>query len=180
MKATELLSVLEKMDREQGLWLYDLPTFRLLFPDESNNSLRISLKSHTKSGLLTKVVRGLYANEKARCSVGDRLKALVPYLKPNDINYISQETRLFELGLLLQAPQSYLTVMTSGSSALFHTPFGTVRFTHSARPIGYVLAHTQKDPLCGLLTADATLARKDYLRAGRRRDLLYEAQEAFA
>jgi len=179
MKAAELLSVLDLLDRKHRTWLIPLDMLRVLFPDESKASLNMSIRRHIRLGLITRVARGLYANERAHCSRVERLPALVPYLKPDDINYISQESRLFDLGLILQAPLSLLTVMTSGTSASFRTPYGKVRFTHSARPIDFILSHTQKDPESGLLVADATLAKKDLARAGRRMDLVHEAEEAF-
>lgn len=172
MKAKDLLSVLDTQDRENALWLFTRADFRVLFPLESENTLKMSLRRHAQSGLLTLVKKGLYANERARSMPADRLTALVPYLKPDSLNYLSRETRLSELGLISQMPLNYLTVMTRGNSRVFKTRWGTVEFAHTKKPVEYLLSHTQCDPETGLLMADAELALQDLKDARRNLDLV--------
>lgn len=165
MKASELLAVLDEQDRDSHVWLYTPAMLRVLFPDETDDSLKMSLRRHVKSGLLKKVKKGLYANERARCMPADKLTALVPYLKPNEINYVSKENRLSELGVISQMPLNHLAVMTSGTSQAFKTCYGVVQFTHTQRPIEFILDHTELDPEIGLLMADKYLALRDLNRS---------------
>lgn len=174
MKTTELLRVLDEQDRDNQVWLFTLPMFRLLFPQESDNALKMSLRRHVKSGLLKKVAKGLYANERAASSLVDRLPALVPWLRPMEFNYVSKENRLSELGLISQLPLNYLAMMTKGSSRKFNTCYGVVDFTHTERDINFILDHTEFDPDRGLWLADATLALKDLYRSGRNIELVEE------
>lgn len=167
MKAAALLTVLYKQDRENHLWLFTLATFRVLFPVESKDSLKMSLRRHVKSGLLIQIKRGLYANEKARCAPADKLPALVHWLKPGNISYLSQESRLSQLGVISQIPLNYLSLMTNGSSQTFKTPYGTVEFTHTKRPMAFILDHTTIDNETGLLMADAELALRDLMKSNR-------------
>lgn len=166
MKAKDLLKVFDEHDRESHVWLYTPTMFRILFPDETDSSLKMSLRRHVKSGLLKKVKKGLYANERARCAPADKLPALVPHLKPGEINYVSKHNRLSELGVISQMPLNSLAVMTSGTSQTFKTCYGTVTFTHTQRPIGFILDHTELDQETGLLVADRELALRDGLRSG--------------
>ena len=174
MKAAELLAVLDEQDRDNQVWLFTRPMFRILFPQETDNSIKMSLRRHVKSGLLKKVTRGLYANERAHSALVDRLPALVPWLRPLEFNYVSKENRLSELGVISQMPLNYLAVMTSGSSHKFDTCYGVVDFTHTERPIGFIMDHTELDPDRGLLVADKTLALKDLYRSGRNTGLVEE------
>ena len=178
MNTATLLQTLDVMDQENQLWLYTKAMFRILFPQETEDALKKSLQRHLRSGILQKVSKNLYANERARSAAVDRLPALVPYLKPSEINYISQESRLSQLGEISQMPLNYLSMMTSGSSRIFRTRYGDVQFTHTKRPIEYILAHTETDPVTGLLAADSTLALKDLMRSGRAtRNLVEEQRE---
>lgn len=165
MKAVELLAVLDEQDRHSQVWLYTPAMLRVLFPNETDNALKMSLRRHVKSGLLRKVKKGLYANERARCAPADKLPALVPYLKPHEINYVSKENRLSELGVISQMPLNYLAIMTSGTSQKFNTCYGVVQFTHTLRPIAFILDHTEPDPDTGLLVADKNLALRDLNRS---------------
>ena len=54
MKASTLLNVLDLQDNQNNIWLFTPSMWRILFPLESNNSLKISLQRHLKSGLLKK------------------------------------------------------------------------------------------------------------------------------
>jgi hypothetical protein len=172
MKSAELLKTLDQQDLENQMWLFNTAMFRVLFPNETDNSLKMSLRRHVQAGILRQVKKGLYANERARSAPGDRLTALVSYLKPNDINYFSQETRLSQLGLISQMPLDYVTVMTTGNSQVFKTCYGAVEFTHTKQPIALILTHTMVDEETGLLIADEYLALRDLKNARRNLDLL--------
>lgn len=172
MKSAELLRTLDQQDLENQMWLFNTAMFRVLFPNETDNSLKMSLRRHVQAGILRQVKKGLYANERAKSAPGDRLTALVPYLKPNDINYLSQETRLSQLGLISQMPLDYVTVMTTGNSQIYKTYYGTVEFTHTKQPIELILTHTTVDEETGLLIADRYLALRDLKNARRNLDLL--------
>lgn len=166
MKGKDLLRVFDEHDRDGQVWLYTPAMFRVLFPEETADSLKMSFRRHAKSGLLKKVKKGLYANERARCAPADKLTALVPYLKPGEISYVSKYNRLSELGVISQMPLNYLSVMTSGTSQKFQSCYGTVEFTHTERSIKFILDHTEIDSDTGQLIADKDLAMRDANRSG--------------
>ena len=175
MKASELLSVLDEQDRENKLWLFTPADLRVLFPRESDNSLKKSIQRHVRSGVLKLVKKGLYANPRARSVPAEKLAAVASYLKPDNLNYVSQESRLSELGRISQMPLDYVTMMTRGNSQTFKTCYGTIEFTKTRQPLDYILAHTNKDPSTGLLVADEELALRDLKHARRNLDLVVKA-----
>lgn len=176
MKASELIAVLDEQDTQNKLWLFSTSMLRVLFPKESENSLKASLRRHVENGILRPVRKGLYANERARSAPARRLEAIVAYLKPNDFNYLSQESRLSDLGVISQMPLNHLTVMTTGTSQTFKTAYGTVEFTHTKQPMPFLMAHTSPDPDGLLRVADEILALRDLRHAKRNLGMVEAAQ----
>ena len=171
MNTQELLAELDKFDSE-GVWLFTPEMFAALFPQETMKTLLASLNRHVKSGLLKKVKKGLYANDRAKCTPSRKLEALVPFLRPRAINYVSQESRLAELGVISQMPMNHLTLMTTGRSQTFKTAYGTIEFTHTSRRPKSILEDAVTDQAAGLLQATPERALKDLKRAGRNVNLV--------
>ena len=172
MDTTELLRALDTLDRQHSIWLVTPMLLKRLFPQESDRALKASVKRHCSNGLLTFVCKGLYANERAACQPGARLEALVPYLRPGELNYISQESRLSELGVISQIPVSHLTVMTTGVSHWQSTAFGSIEFTHTSRAPERIVPHLIDTGDAALPVADLDLALMDLRRAGRNINLI--------
>lgn len=178
MKSSTLLNTLDLQDAQNSCWIFTPSMWRILFPLESNDSLKASLQRHVKSGLLRKVKKGLYANERAKCCPSyDKLNALVPYLKPGEINYISQESRLSDLGVISQIPLTYLSLMTTGNSQTFQTCYGAVQFTSTKRDLGFILKNTSFSASDRLLVANENLALLDLRRSGRNWGLVLEQRK---
>lgn len=162
------------MDREFGIWLFTFSMFRAMFPNESESSRKAQLRSLSRRSYLLRVCRNLYANDYARSRPGAPLKALVPYLRPRSLNYLSRESRLSELGSISQIPIDYLTVMTTGRSAIYRTAYGMIEFSHTARPMSKILAGTSQEG-SGLLVACEDLAVADLRRARRNLHMISDA-----
>lgn len=177
MRVSDLLKTLDEQDRENGLWLFTTAMLRVLFPEDSDKALQVSLSRHVEAGLLASVRKGLYANERARSSFIDKLPALVPYLKPGAINYLSQESRLSQLGRISQMPLNHLTVMTTAASQVIETRYGTVEFTRTKQPLDFILDHVTADQDTGLLVADEFLALRDLRNARRNLHMVISADE---
>lgn len=171
MNTQELLYALDDLD-SQAVWLFTPNMLGTYFPKESPKTLLASLDRHVKSGLLQKVKKGLYANERAKAAPARRLEALVPYLRPRAINYVSQESRLSEFGVISQIPMEHLTLMTTGRSQTFRTVYGTLEFTHTSRRPKLILEETSLDENTGLLLASPERALRDLKRSGRNMDLV--------
>ncbi len=129
MKVSE---VLKRADRD-GVWAFTPQTFSALCGGVERNYLKVMLKRLCDGGTLTRVAKGVYVNEDARCLPSDVRLAVVPLLRPREVSYVSLESRLSEAGVISQATTA-LTLMTTGAGHVFQTPFGVIDFTHTARP----------------------------------------------
>lgn len=175
MKLLDLQKALDRLDR-QGRWLVTRNQFRILFPDESEHAQRESLARHVRNGSLVRVAYQLYANPMARSRGPRPLEAIVPYLRPLDLNYISTETALSERGVISQMTQSYLTVMTTGPSHLYETPYGTIEFTHTKRDPAQIRDQLVFDKSRGLYVATLERAVSDLRRIGRNVGMIDEEE----
>ena len=160
------------MDK-QGVWLFDTAMLAGLFPKESMRTLNNSIMRHCARGYLLRVRKGLFANPTARSGAMYKLEAVVGYLRPDDINYISQESRLSDLGVISQIPRSHLTLMTTGRSQTFDTTYGTIEFTHTSRSPTDILDNCMLNKATGLLEASPDLALSDLKRARRNMNLVH-------
>ncbi len=172
MKASDLMKTLNELDRQEGLWLFTTAMLKVVFLNESDTVLNRSLYRHVAAGFITQVKKGLYANDRALSAPLHKMEALVPYLRPEQFNYVSQESRLSDLGMISQMPINHLTLMTTGRKQTFETYYGTVEFTHTSRSPEYILENTTFNKSTGLLEATEECALKDLRRAGRNLDLV--------
>nr|WP_224788685.1 hypothetical protein [Pandoraea terrae] len=130
-----------------------------------------ALTRHQESGIIERVARGLYINPRARSLPPDLLGALVPFLRPWDFNYLSLESALSQAGLISQIP-SRLTLMTTGRSQTFNTPYGTLEFTHTSQKPDQLRDEMIFDNQRDFAVATPKRALRDLRRVGRNLDLV--------
>ena len=171
MNTYDLEHVLRHLDK-QGVWLVSRSQFGVLFPNENTEALKKSLARHCKAERLLRVAQGLYANPNAHSKTAHALEALVPHLRPLDFNYLSTETVLAERSVISQMTQNYLTVMTTGASKRYQTPYGTIEFTHTKRDYRQQLEQMSFDEDRGLWFANTALAYRDLKRLGRNTNMV--------
>ncbi|MEA2881710.1 MAG: hypothetical protein QOH32_966 [Bradyrhizobium sp.] len=152
-----------------GLWAFTLPSFSILMGGIEPDYLRLRMKRLADQGVLIRAARGVYVNPHARSRPADIRRALLRFLRPREINYVSLESKLSEAGAISQIA-STLTCMTTGSRGWFDTPWGAIEFTHTDRKVRVgedVLV--QQD---GTLEATMRTAARDLRRVGRNLDLI--------
>lgn len=169
MLVREFITALNRWDKA-GIWAFSLKTLALLFP-ESLRALLKALARHQQVGLIERVARGLYVNPKARCLPDDLLSALVLFLRPWSFNYLSLESVLSEAGWISQIP-SRLTLMTTGRSQTFRTPYGTVEFVHTIQRVDQLRDELRFDARRELAVATPSRALHDLKHVGRHLDLI--------
>ena len=167
MKSTDLLRVLDEMDR-QGIWALDTHRLALLFPDEGAQ-LNISLSRHARTGLIKRLARGVYVNPRARSMPAEPLLAASSFLRPFDFAWLSLESVLSEAGWISQIPMRY-TMMTTGRSGVLETAYGVIEFTHSSCAKG--MQGIYFDPARACYVATPERAYSDLRNVGRNLDLL--------
>lgn len=169
MLTRELIEKLDRLD-SCGVWAFSTQTLHLMF-HESQRTMLKALASHQQLGLIRRIARGLYINPRARCLPPDVLSALVPFLRPWDLNYLSLESALSEAGWISQIP-SRLTLMTTGRSQVFETPYGALEFVHTAQGLEQLRSDLNLDSRRELLIATPPRAFRDLKRVGRNLDLV--------
>jgi len=116
---------------------------------------------------LLPVARGVYVYPRGLKADGRDLERIALALRRGEYSYISLESALSEWGAISQIPVGHLTVMTTGRKGIFQTPFGTIEFTHTARPVDDILANTIFDMNRPLRLAQPATAWRDLKRVGR-------------
>lgn len=122
---------LKRVDAD-GVWAFTPNTFSALLGGVEPNYRKLMLKRLCDREVLVRAAKGVYVNPVARSQPTDVRLGLVPYLRPGEVSYVSLEFRLSEVGAISQIA-SALTLMTTGSSHRFDTPWGVIDFTHSDR-----------------------------------------------
>lgn len=134
--------------------------------EEFGDTLSSTVKRLVKYGILRKISNGLYANASSK-KTDNLLYKMVPYLRPNEINYLSNESVLCNLSIISQQMMDRITVMTTGRSGVFNTPYGVIEFTHTKRNPLSILEKTSVIDNLPVRTADKHVAVRDLKRIGR-------------
>ncbi|RQR11325.1 type IV toxin-antitoxin system AbiEi family antitoxin [Burkholderia stagnalis] len=169
MQVRKLITALDKWDNA-GIWAFSSATLALIFREEPRAMLK-ALARHQKAGLIEHIARGLYVNPRARSLPPDVLSALVSFLRPWSFNYLSLESALSEAGWISQIP-SRLTLMTTGRTQTFKTPYGTLEFVHTAQKEDQLQDELVFDSRRQLPVATVKRALRDLKRVGRNLDLV--------
>jgi hypothetical protein len=152
-----------------GVWAFTPPSFSALMGGIEPDYLRLMMKRLADQGVLTRAARGVYVNPHARSRPSDVRRALLRFLRPREINYVSLETKLSEAGAISQIA-TVLTCMTTGSRGRFETPWGAIEFTHTDRAITMGVDVVLQDD--GTWEATTRTALRDLRRVGRNLDLI--------
>jgi hypothetical protein len=152
-----------------GVWAFTPASFSALTGTAEPNYLRLMMKRLADQGVLTRAARGVYVNPHARSRPPDVRRALLRFLRPREINYVSLESKLSETGAISQITTT-LTCMTTGSPGRFETPWGAIEFTHTDRKIRIGEDVIPQDD--GTLEATMRTALRDLRRVGRNLGLI--------
>lgn len=157
----------------QDHYLFLFQDFRALFPLMSHAAYKALLSRAVKAGYLTRVCRGLYTYKKAIPPTGYFLFQVASLLRTTEFNYISFETVLSNAGVISQIPINWISLMSSGRSAVIPCgEFGTIEFIHTNQKPTDVMHDLFYDGPCGLWRATVVLAIKDMKKTKRNCDLI--------
>jgi len=166
VKQADAISVLRRWD-QKGRHVFTRAALEKLFPEDSAKTFTESLSRLVKAGSLLRAARGVYVNPHARSLDSRVIERIAQALRPGEYNYISLESMLSEYGEISQIPIDRLTVMTTGRKGVHRTPYGTIEFTHTARPVSSILAHVKQVEERPLRLASREIAWRDLKRVGR-------------
>ncbi|OAT30079.1 type IV toxin-antitoxin system AbiEi family antitoxin [Proteus myxofaciens] len=142
----------------------------MIFPNESPKTLQKSVARLVSANILKRASKGVYAY--TRTSLGPYpLESLAINIRRGEYNYISLESALSQYGIISQIPIDRLTIMSTGRSGEFVTPWGVIEITHTNKKPTEILSSTLegRGPL---RIATKETALKDLLRVGRNTHLI--------
>jgi hypothetical protein len=154
-------------------YLFTPDDMRALVPDLSDSAYKTLLSRAAAEGHLARLCRGLYIFEPAKPESGLVLFHAAARLRASQLNYISLETALSDLGVISQIPINWITLMSSGRSSIISCgKWGTIEFVHTRqRPLA-LIGNLRYDAACRLWRASAGQALRDMKAAKRNMDLI--------
>jgi hypothetical protein len=166
MRQAQAVAVLRAWDRK-GRHVFSRATLAKLFPEDSTKTFTEGLNRLVNANVLVRAARGVYVNPHAQSLDSRTLERIAQALRPGEYNYLSLESMLSEYGAISQIPIDRLTVMTTGRKGVYRTPYGTIEFTHTARPVADILPHIREAEGRPLRIASREIAWRDLKRVGR-------------
>lgn len=170
MKILEASKLLDKMG-EQNVFLFGMHDLSAIF-QESGETLKSTLKRLLSNHVLEKIGNGVYANPKLIKCDPYRLERIAAYFRPDSVNYLSAESVLCNLSIISQQMLDRITVMTTGRSGEFKTPYGTIEFTHTKRDPFELLDETTQPEGFPIRMADKHIALRDLKKIGRNLNMI--------
>lgn len=172
MKKTDAIKRLTEYDK-RGRYVFTKNDLAKIFHDDNERTLRAGIKRLLDDGLLIRAANGVYVNGLAQSKGSDTLEQIAKNVRRGEYSYVSLESALADYSVISQIPVDRLTVMTTGRSAEYKTPFGTIEFTHTKRSPTDILANSQQvGRTLRLATKEA--AFRDLKRVGRNTHLVNE------
>ncbi len=182
MNQTQAIHALRQLD-SMGRYVFSRQNLRTVFPSDSEKTFTEGLGRMVRAGILQRAARGVYVNEGAKSRDGWTIERVALALRPADLSYVSLESALSEYGIISQIPVGRITLMTTGRSGVFETPYGTIEFVHTDRSPARIRENTiEGDGRRPLRVARAQAALQDLRRVGRNLHLvdLDEYEEVLA
>jgi predicted transcriptional regulator of viral defense system len=172
LKKAEAIKRLTEYDK-RSRYVFTNNDLAKIFHEDSERTLRAGIKRLLDDGLLIRAVNGVYVYSLAQSKGSDTLEQIAKSIRRGEYNYVSLESALADFSVISQIPVDRLTVMTTGRSAEYKTPFGTIEFTHTKRSPMDILENTQQIGRA-LRLATKQAALRDLKRVGRNTHLVNE------
>ncbi len=142
------------------------------FPEEKREAFRKTLSTAIKHDILQRVCRGVYVYPPSFNDEVYKLEKIAVVLRMGGYSYLSLESALSEYGIISQLLLNHITVMTTGRSQTYNTPYGIIEFTHTQRDDSNIISNATKIESRPLRIASPQMALADLQRVGRNLDLV--------
>jgi len=172
MRSVDAHRILSDWARK-GRLVFTTSDLRKLFLGDTDNAFAKGLDRLIKRGDLVRAANGVFAHARSDRTGANLIEDIAIAIRRGSYCYLSLESALSEYGIISQIPLSGITVMTTGRSGVFQTPFGRIEFTHTKRSPPEILENT-RDVGRSLRLATPAAARRDLLRVGRNTHLIDE------
>jgi hypothetical protein len=167
-----LTRVIESLASEEHN-LFTLSDLRASLPNISPGAFKVLMSRVEKSGLFTRVCRGIYLYPNVEYQRGLLLFHTAARLRADAFNYISLETALSDAGVISQVPINRITLMSTGRSSVIRCgDWGTIEFVHTSQKPNDLQNNLEYDVRCHLWRASVALALRDMKMTKRSFDLI--------
>ena len=147
---------MDDFDR-QGHTVWSLSGLRIVM-QEKPATFRKTLERLCGEGVLRRVSRGLYVFMRTGRDRREVFGEVIAGLRAGEYCFESLESAASEWGIIPQTPLGAITIMTTGRSGAFDTPFGAVEFTHTDASVNEILSNTiPRDDFLPIATRSYTL-----------------------
>ena len=171
MKSVDAIKILCGLDRD-GRAVFSAAELRCIFPERSGHTFAAGLRRLAAQGILKRAAHGVYVNTLSQGPRAKRNEEVAVRLRSGEYSYVSLESALSAFGVISQIPVGRTTMMTTGRSGEIHSIYGTLDFTHTARPVLDILASTMMIEGRPMRFARVETALRDLRRVGRNMDLV--------
>ena len=141
-----------------------------LLPHANPHTFDATLGRLVANGVLIRAAQGTYVHALTGRAHENILQHVACALRRGEYSYVSLEPALSRWGAISEIPMR-LTLMTTGRSQRYETPYGAIEFIHTTRPVISILDGTVRsdEPL---RLAKAMTAYEDLKRVGRNLELV--------
>jgi hypothetical protein len=174
MKLSDAYKVFSTWDK-RGRYVFRKSDLEIVI-DESGKTLDQTISRLVEAGVLQRVAQGVYLYSYSAHIGATTIEDIARNLRRGDFVFESLESALSQYGVISQIPISRITLMTTGRSGEFRTPYGIIEFTLTKAPISEIVENILDRPGHNL-----PIAKKDYayknLRSVRRNLDLVDLEE---
>lgn len=143
-----------------------------LLGEAHSPALTKRLHDGVKKGHLRRVAKGLFESALTPPDPTLALYKIATKLRQGTLVYISLESQLSHTGDISQVVMDRLTLMTKGRSGEFVTPYGTIEFTHTKKPVDAIVPNLYFDFDVQMLRANTEQAKADLKHCQRNQHML--------
>jgi predicted transcriptional regulator of viral defense system len=140
MKQSEALKQLYCWDK-QGRYVFCKSDLEIVFA-ERGRTLDQTVVRLVKAGILERAAHGIYIFALSAHIGSATLELVARNLRRGEFTFESLESALSKWGVISQVPIDRITLMTTGRSGEYKTPYGVIEFTHTKAPIEDIVVNT--------------------------------------
>lgn len=174
MKITGALDILHRWDA-RGRYVFRKRDLAIVL-DESGRTLDQTLARLVNAGVLERPAHGVYLLAHSRNLGPATIEHIARNLRRGELTYESLESALSRHGVISQIPLDRLTLMTTGRSGEYRTPYGVIEFTHTKQDVEVVLPELIEREGHALPLASKRLAYENLRSVRRNLDLVDEGE----
>lgn len=174
MKQSEALHILTEFDK-QGRYVYKKRDLAKVF-NEDSRTLDQTLQRLVTAEILERPAHGIYVFAASRHIGPVTIEYIARNLRRGDITFESLESALSQWGVISQIPLDRITLMTTGRSGEYKTPYGVIEFVHTKAPRSEIVSNIATREGHALPIANKLYAYKNLKSVGRNLNLVDEEE----